>query len=108
MEYNELQVRLVKSEESNLILKSEELDCIINLEETQADDLKIFFDNIFEYIVKNGKLIKFTLEPSEEKELFQNVSRDLIEQVNAEIRDSEDNFNQILELKESVTQQDES
>ena len=31
MEYNELQVRLVKSEESNLILKSEELDCIINL-----------------------------------------------------------------------------
>ena len=108
MEYNELQVRLVKSEESNLILKSEELDCIINLEETQADDLKIFFDNIFEYIVKNGKLIKFTLEPSEEKELFQNVSRDLIEQVNAEIRDSEDNFNQSLELKESVTQQDES
>ena len=95
MEYNELQVRLVKSEEGNLILKSDELDCIINLEETQADDLKIFFDN------------KFTLEPSEE-ELFQNVSRDLIEQVNAEIRDSEDNFNQILELKESVTQQDES
>ena len=85
MEYNELQVRLVKSEEGNLILKSD----------------------IFEYIVENGKLIKFTLEPSEE-ELFQNVSRDLIEQVNAEIRDSEDNFNQILELKESVTQQDES
>ena len=107
MEYNELQVRLVKSEEGNLILKSDELDCIINLEETQADDLKIFFDNIFEYIVENGKLIKFTLEPSEER-LFQNVSRDLIEQVNAEIRDSEDNFNQILELKESVTQQDES
>ncbi|HER6476574.1 TPA: hypothetical protein VLQ55_001685 [Streptococcus pyogenes] len=100
MEYNELEVRLEKSVEDKLILKFDELeDCVINLEEPQADDLKFFFDSIFEYIAKNEKLIEFKLKSSEEKELFQNVSKDLVEQVNAEIRDSEENFNQILELR---------
>lgn len=102
MEYEKLLIKLEKSEEGKLTLKSDDLICIINLEEYQADDLKVFFDKIFEYIVSNEILIKFELEPSEEKELFINVSKDLVEQINAEIRDSEDNFNKIIDFKNSV------
>lgn len=102
MEYDRLLIKLEKSEEGKLIFKSDDLNCIINLEEYQADDLKVFFDKIFEYIVSNEILIKFELEPSEEKELFINVSKDLVEQINAEIRDSEDNFNKIIDFKNSV------
>ncbi|AWN60780.1 hypothetical protein [Streptococcus sobrinus] len=100
MEFEKLQVKLDNLAEGKEIgLYSEELDCSINLENSESGDLKEFFDKIFEYVLEKEKLIDFELKNMTDKALFQNVAEDLVKQINSEIRDSETNFDEIISLK---------
>lgn len=82
-----------------LKLANDDLDCSINLESEEITDLKEFFDKIFDYIVENERLIEFKLENRTDKQLFQSVAEDLIKQINAEIKDSAKNFEEIIAFK---------
>ncbi|KXT77505.1 hypothetical protein STRDD11_02565 [Streptococcus sp. DD11] len=87
-----------------LKLENEILDCSINLESEETTDLKDFFDKIFDYIIETGQLIEFQLENHTDKALFQFVAEDLIKQVNAEIKDSAMNFEEIIAFKSQTSQ----
>ena len=82
-----------------LKLSNDDLDCSINLENEDITDLKDFFDKIFDYIVENERLVDFKLENHTDKQLFQSVAEDLIKQINAEIKDSAKNFEEIIAFK---------
>ena len=82
-----------------LKLANDDLDCSINLENEDITDLKDFFDKIFDYIVENERLVDFKLENHTDKQLFQSVAEDLIKQINAEIKDSAKNFEEIIAFK---------
>ena len=62
-----------------LKLANDDLDCSINLE--------------------NERLVDFKLENHTDKQLFQSVAEDLIKQINAEIKDSAKNFEEIIAFK---------
>lgn len=74
----------------------------IDLSGEDTSDLKNFFDNLFNEIIRSRKLICFELEDKKDGDLIDNVSNDLIEQLNAEIRESEKNFEEIIKLNNSV------
>ena len=69
------------------------------MESEEITDLKDFFDKIFDYIVENERLIEFKLDNRTDKQLFQSVAEDLIKQINAEIKDSAKNFEEIIAFK---------
>ncbi|KXT79969.1 hypothetical protein [Streptococcus oralis] len=82
-----------------LKLENEILGSSINLESEDITDLKDFFDKIFDYVIRTGKLIEFQLDNYTDKTLFQVVAEDLVKQVNAEIKDSAKNFEEIIAFK---------
>mgnify|MGYP000585245621 FL=1 len=82
-----------------LKLENEILGSSINLESEDITDLKDFFDKIFDYVIITGKLIEFQLDNYTDKTLFQVVAEDLVKQVNAEIKDSAKNFEEIIAFK---------
>lgn len=82
-----------------LKLENEILGSSINLESEDITDLKDFFDKIFDYVIRAGKLIEFQLDNYTDKTLFQVVAEDLVKQVNAEIKDSAKNFEEIIAFK---------
>ena len=69
----------------------------INLSENNVEDLKKFFDIIFDYIVEEKKLIKFILE-DEKQDLYNEIVLDVLEQINNEISVSKENFEKIFDL----------
>lgn len=82
-----------------LKLENKILGSSINLESEDITDLKDFFDKIFDYVIITGKLIEFQLDNYTDKTLFQVVAEDLVKQVNAEIKDSAKNFEEIIAFK---------
>ena len=49
--------------------------------------------------MENERLIEFKLDNRTDKQLFQSVAEDLIKQINAEIKDSAKNFEEIIAFK---------
>lgn len=76
----------------------EDLDTLkINLSDSDVNDIKDFYDKVFEYIVSKKKLIEFQLG-YEKSNLFSEVASDIIDHLNDEIKQSEDNFKKIIRL----------
>ena len=105
MEFDELTLKFNDLGDGlGLKLESEILSSSINLESEDITDLKDFFDKIFDYVIRTGKLIEFKLDNRTDKTLFQVVAEDLIKQVNAEIKDSAKNFEEIIAFKSQTNQ----
>lgn len=71
----------------------------INLAESDVADIKTLFDSIFEKIYESRTRLKFRLEDSE-TDLYNQVSKDIIERLEKEIEQSWDNFEKIWQLVE--------
>lgn len=85
-----------ENEVVNLIVK--DLDTIkIELSNSDVNDIKCFYDKVFEYIISEKSLIEFQLR-YEKSNLFFEVASDIIDHLNDEIKQSEDNFKQIIRL----------
>lgn len=72
-------------------------DIEVNLNDSSVRDIKNVFDATFEFINDNQKLIEFELDDATD-DLFNQVSMDIIEQINREILEAEQNFVRIWEL----------
>ena len=102
MEYKEIITTITREEKDS---GTEEIRIIfndlekfeINLSENNVEDLKKFFDIIFDYIVEEKKLIKFTLE-DEKQDLYNEIVLDVLEQINNEMSASKENFEKIFDL----------
>lgn len=70
----------------------------IILSETETTDLQAFFNAIFDYILMYEKLLQFELSDTT-KDLFNEVAEDIIMQLNSEISQSEQNFEEFIQLK---------
>lgn len=105
MEYKEIITTITREEKDS---GTEEIRIIfndlekfeINLSENNVEDLKKFFDIIFDYIVEEKKLIKFTIE-DEKQDLYNEIVLDVLEQINNEIEASKENFQKIFNLSEN-------
>ena len=85
-----------ENEVVNLIV--EDLDTIkIELSDSDVNDIKSFYDKVFEYIISEKKLIEFQLK-YEKSNLFFEVANDIIDHLNDEIKQSKDNFKEIIRL----------
>ena len=102
MEYKEMITTITRKE---IDTETEEVKIVfndlekfeINLSENNVEDLKKFFDIIFDYIVEEKKLIKFILE-DEKQDLYNEIVLDVLEQINNEISVSKENFEKIFDL----------
>ncbi|MDQ0300539.1 hypothetical protein J2S78_003007 [Salibacterium salarium] len=85
-----------RNEEVNFIV--EDLDKIkISLSDENINDIKKFYDRVFEYIISEKKLIEFQLR-CEKNNLYSEVASDIIDHLNNEIKQSQENFEQIISL----------
>lgn len=102
LENIKIRVKINRKKQDNgneeVIIKFENLeDFEVNLSKNNTDDLKNFFDKIFEFIVEKKKLINFIL-CDEENDLYTEIVSDIIEQINSEIKISEESFIKIFSL----------
>lgn len=77
------------------------------LSDSSVDDIKNLFDTTFEYISTHKQMVEFTLNDAE-NDLFNQISNDILEQLNAEIKEAEDNFSKIWNLVESSDEDEEA
>ena len=95
MEFNNLKITISRSDDKVELVFNELDNLSVNLSDSGVEDVKQLFDKVFDYIIADEKLIQFTLEDNDE-DLFHEVSKDIIVQLNAEIKQSEENFEKIL------------
>lgn len=74
-------------------------DLSVNLSTSNVDDLKVLFDATFDHIINSKALVQLELDDGGD-DLFNQVASDLIDQLNAEIKDSYDNFEKMWGLVE--------
>ena len=99
MDYERMKVKVIrKDKEINLHFEGVSIADIL-LTEPSNDDLKTFFDQLFDYIILNEKLVTFELDDDGHQDLFHDVSVDIIQHLNSEIKQSENNFTEIISLK---------
>lgn len=85
-------------ENEPVILVFEELGKLkISLSESTTEDITTLFNEVFDYISNKKALVEFKLDDAE-NDLFNHVSQDIIDQLNAEIRDSQESFEKIWQL----------
>jgi hypothetical protein len=103
LEKKEMKLKVVRDDDNNTaeLVITELEDASIKLANESVDDIKILFEKIFVYIVKEKKLINFQLEDQHSKDLFQEVADDIVSQLNSEINQSETDFIKILNLSQS-------
>lgn len=83
-------------------LTVEDLDSAkVDLSSSSVDEVKELFDNIYEYIISQEKLIVFDLINTENN-LFVEVATDLVEHLNHEIEQSEENFSNLIRIKNNT------
>ena len=97
MEFNNLKITISRSDDKVELVFNELDNLSVNLSDSGVEDVKQLFDKVFDYIIADEKLIQFTLEDNQE-DLFHEVSKDIIVQLNAEIKQSEENFEKIIVL----------
>lgn len=76
----------------------------VNLSSSSVDEVKELFDNIYEYIISEEKLIVFDLINTESS-LFVEVATDLVEHLNHEIEQSEEKFSNLICIKNNTIRQ---
>ena len=70
---------------------------VINITDDNAEDIENLFSVIFTMIIESEQLIQFQVI-DEKNDLFFEVAKDMILQLNSEIRKSEPDFKRIIEL----------
>jgi hypothetical protein len=72
-------------------------DTNIDLTDSSINDIKVLFDKIFDYIVDSRCFLEFELDDTK-NDLFHDVSKDIIDQLNSELTESKDNLEKIWAL----------
>lgn len=98
MEFSNSKITILRKDDEVALVFNDLGNLSVNLSDNEVEDVKELFNKVFEYIVSNEQLIKFVLQDGEE-DLFHEVAEDIVLQLNAEIKQSEDNFEKIVELK---------
>lgn len=99
LEEKQIKVTIIREEDDTRVeLFLEEIAAKVELTNSTVEDIKSLFDSIYEYIVKNKKMIQFELNDGS-KDLFYEVTSDIISQLNSEIKQSENNFIKIFKLE---------
>lgn len=95
-------------EDGSVKLAFKELeDTTVDLTDSSINDIKTLFDKVFDYMVDNKQLVKFELDDAK-NDLYHDVSKDIIDQLNSEIAESKDNIEKIWVLiPEDDTKQNE-
>lgn len=70
---------------------------VINVTDDNTDDIENLFSVIFTTIIESEQLIQFQVL-DEKNDLFFEVAKDMVLQLNSEIRKSEPDFERIIEL----------
>jgi len=73
----------------------------IALSTSNVDDIKRTFDNIFEYIISEEKVIELELDCAKDN-LFHEVAKDLVEHLNKEIEQSKENFEKLIAMQSTA------
>ena len=101
LDTKELKVKIIRGNvedgDESVILDFSDLKVQVELSDDSIQDIKNLFDNVFEYITENKKLIQFVLDDTT-NDLFNHVSQDVIDQLNAEIKESEADFKNVWDL----------
>ena len=69
----------------------------INITDSNTKDIEDLFNLIFSEVINNKKLIEFELDDTN-SDLFNEVVRDIVIQLNNEIKNAEYDFEKIIEL----------
>ena len=69
----------------------------INITDSNTKDIEDLFNLIFSEVINNKKLIEFELDDTN-SDLFNEVVRDIVIQLNNEIKNAESDFEKIIEL----------
>ncbi len=98
LNYKEIEVIIDRDDDDKCALVFPEINNTrINLADSRVDDIEKLFNNLFSWIIDNSMLIKlFTRD--ETKDLYNEVTLEMIDQLNAEIKQSENDFYAIIEI----------
>ncbi|WIK67064.1 hypothetical protein [Globicatella sanguinis] len=102
MEYDVINCEILTINEEVFLKSDEKLLFSVNLSSSDTNDIKQFFDNIFDYVVSNEKLIEFNLINMRETDLYTNVAQSLINQINSEIKISARNFEALIRIRNEM------
>lgn len=69
----------------------------VNITDNNTQDIENLFNLIFQEIIQRQKLIEFELDDSN-NDLFNEVAKDIVIQINSEIKNAESDFKKIIEL----------
>ena len=69
----------------------------VNITDSNTQDIEKLFNLIFQEVIKRKKLIEFELDDSN-NDLFNEVAKDIVIQINSEIKNAESDFKKIIEL----------
>lgn len=87
-----------EAESGKVKLKFVDLDNTqVDLTDSNIDDIKELFNAIFIYMVDNRQILKFEIDDSK-NDLFFDVSKDIINQLNSEIAESKNDLERIWSL----------
>lgn len=99
METVRMELKIYRSENNELVsFNIPKLNNVgINITNSDTSDIENLFNRIFEEIIGNNKLIEFELN-DDSNDLFYEVAKEIVNQLNIEIKNSEDDFKRIIEL----------
>lgn len=99
MESTTMKIKISRSENNEVVkffipkLKN----ISINITDSNTKDIEDLFNLIFSEVINNKKLIEFELDDTN-SDLFNEVVRDIVIQLNNEIKNAESDFEKIIEL----------
>lgn len=99
MESIKIKLKVSRSENNEIVkFLIPDLENIeINITDNNTQDIENLFNIIFQKVINDKKLIEFELEDTN-KDLFNELAEDIVKQLNNEIKNSESDFEKIIEL----------
>ena len=86
---------LIEVSENTIYLSFDGFTNRIHLTTENTDDLKNFYNELFDKTLSDQILFRFVYNPDERTDLFSDVTSELIEQLNNEISSSASSFTEI-------------
>ena len=99
MESITMKIKISRSENNEVVkfFIPELKNISINITDSNTKDIEDLFNLIFSEVINNKKLIEFDLDDTN-SDLFNEVVRDIVIQLNNEIKNAESDFEKIIEL----------
>lgn len=99
MESTTMKIKISRSENNEVVkfFIPELKNISINITDSNTKDIEDLFNLIFSEVINNKKLIEFDLDDTN-SDLFNEVVRDIVIQLNNEIKNAESDFEKIIEL----------